>query len=308
MTSQIDKTEKNEKLAQRLGEILTLLNAGETVTIANLAKRFGSSERTIYRDLNQRFAYLPLVKDAHGYRLDERYLGRLDFQDLRQFAALAGVLGMFPQMDTRFVRELLDTKVHMVYAIKGIAMENSAEYAQLFELLKKAVTERYAVRFTYKNSCKEVQPYKLVHHNGCWYLAALHNGNIRTYRISLMVAAVINYDQAFEFDSHLMKQIESEESIWIGPDKQQVIVQLDAVAAPYFTARKLLPQQEFVRDLEDGGLLLSCHMVDALQIIPIVRYWIPHAKIVHPEYLQDQLEQQLLSYVQGSKVAMAGWG
>ncbi len=295
-------TEKHEKLAQRLGDILTLLNQGKILTVTELARHFGTSERTIYRDLNERFAYLPLIKDENGYRLEERYLGRLDFQDLRDFAAMAGVLGMFPNLDTGFVRELLDTKVNMVYAIKGIAMENTADYAQLFDLLKKAITQRYAVRFSYKKTCKEVFPYKLVHHHGSWYLAGLEDEQIRTYRISLMVSAVINYDEPFEHDAKLMQQIEDEDSIWMGRDKKKVIIQLNEVAAPYFKARKLLPQQELIQELDGGGLLLSCMVVDLSQILPIVRYWIPHAKIVHPEHLQLQLEQQVLLYVNNGHI------
>lgn len=294
-----NETQKNLRLAKRLGDILTKLCDGEVVTISGLAKHFDTSERTIYRDLNDRFAFLPLHKTEEGYKLEDRYLGRLDYDDLRDFAAISGVVGMFPTLDTRFIRELLDTRVSMVYAVKGMALENSKEYQQLFDLLRKAILEKYAVRFTYKNGSKEVHPYKLIHHNGTWYLAAVQNEEIRTYRISRIVSAVINYDAPFDTNRPLMKKIEDEDSIWIGQDKQQVIVQLDATAAPYFRARQLLPEQETVRELEDGGILLSCSMVDPLQLLPIVRYWIPHSKIVHPTFLQEQLESQLQNYLVG---------
>lgn len=56
--------EEHDKLAQRLGMILTKLNAGEHLQIASLAQEFNVSERTIQRDLNKRLSYLPLEREG----------------------------------------------------------------------------------------------------------------------------------------------------------------------------------------------------------------------------------------------------
>ena len=66
MTSESKKrTEKNEKLAERLAGILIELNTCGQVDIKELAERFKVSERTLQKDLNIRLAFLEWEKPAH---------------------------------------------------------------------------------------------------------------------------------------------------------------------------------------------------------------------------------------------------
>jgi len=52
-----------EKISQRLASILIQLNTGESISVENLAQEFNVSIRTIQRDLNERFNFLPLEKN-----------------------------------------------------------------------------------------------------------------------------------------------------------------------------------------------------------------------------------------------------
>jgi hypothetical protein len=58
-----------------------------------------------------------------------------------------------------------------------------------------------------------------------------------------------------------------------------------------------LPEQQVIKKLDDGGLLLSSRITHHTQILPLVRYWIPHLKIVNPEGLQDEMERELKFYL-----------
>lgn len=40
-------------------------------------------------------------------------------------------------------------------------------------------------------------------------------------------------------------------------------------------------------------LIISSRITHHTQLLPLVRYWIPHLKIVSPESLQDDVEQGL---------------
>ena len=53
-------TSDHDKLAYRLTQILVKLNQGEKLDPQTLAEEFNVNLRTIQRDLNSRFAYLPL--------------------------------------------------------------------------------------------------------------------------------------------------------------------------------------------------------------------------------------------------------
>jgi hypothetical protein len=44
-------------------------------------------------------------------------------------------------------------------------------------------------------------------------------------------------------------------------------------------------------------LLISSKITHITQILPLVRYWIPHLKIVNPESMQQQLEAELKGYL-----------
>lgn len=66
----------HDTLVRRLAMMLVKLNRGESLEPRQLAEEFGVNLRTIQRDLNDRFGYLPLEKVEGRYRLDPAYLGR----------------------------------------------------------------------------------------------------------------------------------------------------------------------------------------------------------------------------------------
>ena len=94
---------------------------------------------------------------------------------------------------------------------------------------------------------------------------------------------------AFVPSVSVQKQLEQEDSIWFGTQKQEVIVSVDPAVASYFQARALLPHQQIIRTLTDGSLLVSCQMVDSLQVLPLVRFWLPHLRIISPDSLREEL-------------------
>ena len=64
----------HDTLAYRLSAVLTKLNQGESLDPKELADEFGVNLRTIQRDLNVRFAGLPLIKANGRYKMDEAHL------------------------------------------------------------------------------------------------------------------------------------------------------------------------------------------------------------------------------------------
>ena len=86
----------HDTLVYRLAQILVKLNQGESLDPGDLAAEFGVNLRTIQRDLNERFAYLPITKANGRYRLDATFLGKHSTRDIVSFASLAGVRGLFP--------------------------------------------------------------------------------------------------------------------------------------------------------------------------------------------------------------------
>ena len=104
------------------------------------------------------------------------------------------------------------------------------------------------------------------------------------------------FEDAAQF-ADIFKVLEDEESIWFGQEKKEVILSIHADVACYFKQRRLLPEQQLVKELDDGGLLVSSRISHDMQLLPLVRFWIPHVKVVNPEGMQAELENELKRYL-----------
>ena len=293
---QKDTQNKNETLANRLIDILTRLNSGEKLTINQLSENHDAHPKTIRRDLVRlESCNLPIQKDGKYFYLDPIYLGKLKLKDIHSFARISGIRHLYPNLDVSFIRELLDSRV---YDAKGYFVEDAAQFKTLFEVFGEAIRKHQKIDFLYKGQPRVVEPYKLVHHHGCWYLAAVRKGVLRAYRLSRIELSPHPHELlSFKPDSTILTQLEDEESIWFGQEKQEIILTVHADVALHFQQRPLLPEQQVIKKLDDGGLLLSSRITHHTQILPLVRYWIPHLKIVSPEGLQDEMELRLKEYL-----------
>ena len=290
----------HERLADRLANILTKLNMGYQLSIKELASEFGVSTRTISRDFDRLNTYLPLLQDneTKRYYLEVNYLGKIAPKDIRNFAQLSGIGHLYPSLDMSFLRELLDSRSHQIYNVKGYSFEDASQFKELFKVIGKAIQEHSQIGFVYKGEPRLVQPYRLIHHHGSWYLAAVRKDQLRTYRIShIQLMHSPHENSQFVPDPNIVKLVENDDSIWFGQDKQEIILSIDSQVAFYFKQRSILPEQQIVKELNDGGLLVSSKINHDMQLLPLIRFWIPHLKIVNPVELQQEIEEGLKEYL-----------
>ena len=182
-------SDNHDTLVYRLAQMLVKLNQGERLDPSALADEFGVNLRTIQRDLNVRFAYLPLQKTDGCYHLDTAFLGKLSTKDIERFAGLAGIRGLFPSLNDDFLRDIFDTRLESTLLVKGHNYENLAGKEQQFRNLEKAIIARQQVAFDYQKPQGvkhyiDVSPYKLINHKGIWYLAAQDGDKLKTFSFS----------------------------------------------------------------------------------------------------------------------------
>lgn len=290
----------HERLAWRLSDILMKLNRGESLDVDALAEAYKVHRRTIVRDLSERFAFLPLQKEGNRYGLDPAYMGRLTFRDVERFAGLAGLKGLFPGLDTAFFRELFDSRLQDTLNIHGPSYEDLSWRVEDFRVLQQAIADCRSVAFDYDKEAGrkrvQVQPYRLINHNGVWYLAAVDGDRPKAYAFGKISNLAIQSGR-FEPDEAMCKMLDDEDSIWLNTRKTEVVLKIAAQVAIYFRRRKLIAQQVIEKELEDGGLIVSGKFAHPNQIAPIVRYWLPHVRIVSPESWQEGLEAGLRAYL-----------
>ena len=295
----------HDTLVYRLSQMLVKLNQGERLSPRDLADEFGVNIRTVQRDLNVRFAYLPLYKEGGYYSLDPIYLGKLSIRDIERFASLAGVQKLFPLLSTDFLREIFDNSTQSALLVKGHNYENLAGKEPLFRELEQSIINKQKINFDYQKDevtkqYKSVEPYKLVNNKGIWYLVCRDSGKLKTFSFS-KIKALIRLDVYFEYDSSVDTLLSEDDSVWIGEETKEVVLKVSKTVADYFKRRKLIANQVIEKELEDGSLILSTKVANHNQIIPIIRYWIPHLRIISPDQLQEELEQSLRDYLGSSQ-------
>ena len=291
----------HETLVYRLSQMLVKLNQGLKLDPKALADEFKVNLRTIQRDLNERFAYLPLEKVEGHYRLDPTFLGKLSTKDIERFASLAGVRGLFPSLSDDFLRDIFDDRMQGVLLVKGHNYEDLRGKEKLFGTLEKAIYDRKQVCFDYAKegtlkSYAGVAPYKLINHKGIWYLTALDADKLKSFSFSKILHLKV-LDTAFDWDATIDTKISSDDGIWHSDTQREVVLKASPEVAGYFKRRKLIGNQVIEKELSDGSLIISAKVSHDNQILPIVRYWIPNLSIISPESLQAELEQGLTAYL-----------
>ncbi|MBX7133934.1 MAG: WYL domain-containing protein [Fimbriimonadaceae bacterium] len=291
----------HDTLVYRLAQILVKLNQGERLDPQSLAVEFGVNLRTIQRDLNERFAYLPLEKADGRYRIDPTFLGKLSTKDIERFASLAGVRGLFPSLSDSFLRDIFDERMQLALLVKGHSYEDLTGKDSLFRELEQAIVARRHVTLDYSKdegvkTYAALAPFKLVNHKGIWYLAARDDTRLKTFAFT-RIARLRVLDTRFDPDPGIEAKLLAEDGIWFREDSIEVVLKIASEVAGYFKRRRLIANQVIEKELEDGSLLLSARVGHANQVLPIVRYWIPHIRIISPESLQVDMERGLATYL-----------
>lgn len=291
----------HDTLVYRLAQMLVKLNQGEKLNPQALADEFGVNLRTIQRDLNVRFAYLPLEKSDGHYYLDRAFLGKLSTKDVDRFAGLAGVRGLFPSLSDDFLRDIFDARIQAALMVKGHNYESLSGMEAIFRSLELAIVGRRYVAFIYRKediskSYASVAPFKLVNHKGIWYLVALDGERLKTFSFTKIEQLRV-LDTCFPADPSIDKRLAEDDGIWLNGDQQEIVIKIGKEVAKYFKRRKLIANQVIEKELEDGSLIVSARVGHINQVVPIVRYWIPHIRITSPESLQVEMENEMMEYL-----------
>lgn len=292
----------HDTLVYRLSEVLTKLNQGESLDPQSLADEFGVNLRTIQRDLNVRFAGLPLIKANGRYKMDEAHLGKLTICDIERFAAFTGVSGLFPELSGQFLKEIFASNANDAWLVRGHHYEDVRERRTMFVALEQAIVEKHTVQFRYSKTNGDtrvrsaIEPYKLINQKGIWYLAAWDDGKLKSFAISRIEALLVD-EKTFVPRKQVDKELANNDGIWLGAARQRVLIQVSSQVATFFRRRNLVPNQMIEEESAGGDILVASTVVHIDEILPVIRYWIPHVRVIEPPGCQQILEQGLADYL-----------
>jgi len=287
--------EERDILSRRLVEILKKFNSGDNFTARELADEFGVSIRTIQRDISQRLSFLPIEKNGTRYILADYTLGQLSYSHIKQFATFSGLQSLYPELNDKFIVDILNKKTSSSIDVKGYKYEDLSHKIELFNTIATAIIKYQKVTFRYKNRKREVEPYKLANIGGVWYLIGLERGIIKHFAFNKLVGFQTSLI-SFQPDIKIVDEIEQNRGNWATQNHIEVTLSVDNSVSHYFLARDILPCQKILEKQSDR-LIISSTIAYKEEILRAIRYWIPHIHILKPSSLQDRLNSELEEYL-----------
>ncbi|WP_323652302.1 helix-turn-helix transcriptional regulator [Aliarcobacter butzleri] len=285
---------EHDKLSTRLSQILIKFNNGDRVTIEDLAEEFGVSKRTIERDF-VRFSYLPIIKENKEYYLENLAIGKLNFDDIKNFAIFSGVKSLFPSLTKQFLAEILTDKINKAFLVSNSGFEDIEKKQEIFYNLTSAICDQKIINFFYNDKARVIKPYKLINTNGIWYLNATENEDIKTYTFSKIKSLKVT-DEKFIQNINILKEIERNEINFLSSITKEVHLQIDNSAKEYFLRKKVLSNMKII-DQTNEYFIVSTNVAFDDEILNIVKQWIPYIRIVSPLELQNKLQDTLKNYL-----------
>lgn len=283
---------EHDTLDKRLGMILTRLNTGERLSLSALAREFNVTERTLQRDFNDRLSYLPIERENSTYFIDPKFLGRQRKSDIKPLLEMLGLSQIFPSFDELLFSQL-NTDQIVPFLFRNIKVEDTTGYEETFKSITLAIQENRKVKFYYKRKAyNEVSPYRLVNDRGWWYLVGIHSSTLKSFKV-LNLCGVNISKQLFERHSDIDRQVVEGTLVWITDSPTEVVLRIESTIASHFRKTSLFPNQQLLKDLDNGSLLVTASITDQKQIIPILKYWLPDVEILSPVELKQSLLYEL---------------
>ena len=296
-----------DKALTRLRIILQRLNDGESLSVKELAENFGVSTKTIQRDFNEKLIGLyPIYQEKNrkwkmqdGFKIEK-------IRDIEDKIVLDiiekitdGIGGNFASKSKKLLTKIKNEEHNPIYAKLNI--EDISNKIKEIDLLEQAIKSKNEIRCQYiyeKNRYDTtVQPLKIVNFEGFWYLVALRKGSIKKYYLNELSNINI-LDTNFTIDSSVDELLKNSISIWFNQETKPFEVKLFAkpMAKKYFF-RRPLPTQIITSLNEDDTMEFIVKITHEMEILPIIKYWIPHLHVLEPQWIKDIVNTDLKEYL-----------
>ena len=290
--------DKSGQLAQRISDILARLHQGDILNKHELAKKYCVNIRTIERDLGTRLKEFVEKTEDDRWQLALSARSTIPASHLHGYARLAGSEHLFPDTSLGYLLEQLETpEPRRATHVQPTPHEDLRPQGPQFGALQTAIEQHHECRFTYKAKPRQAQPYRLIHKNGVWYLAAEEAGRLKNFSVALIEDLQVDETRHFKPKAAHQNYINAKDDVWFTEDTTEVLLRVAPAMAHYFTRRPLLPRQQQRLDA-DGSLLVTTHINHMNQLLPVVRYWLPHVRIVQPVEWHEALVQGLREVVE----------
>jgi len=295
-----------DKILTRLTSILMKLNAGEALSVKVLAEEFNVSTKTLQRDFNERLSGFPIYQDKRKWKMQDGFKiektksleEQLVLDIIEKMAENIG--GKFATTSHKLLARMKNANFNPIYTKLNI--ENISDRFEDIVQIEKAIENKTELLCSYENEREgafrtNIQPLKIVNYEGFWYLVALKDQKVKKYYLKTL-SLIENTSVTFGVEENIETLLENSINIWFKSDVEPFEVKLyaDEVATKYFK-RRALPTQVVETLSEDGTMEFTVTITDEMEIIPLVKYWLPHLRVLEPLWIAEMIDEDLESYL-----------
>lgn len=288
-----------------------LSRSPDGATIKELAGELNVSTKTVKRYLEGHLAQNGVYKAGHRWKLnragaedglasEERIvLGVLD-----SLAKHAG--NAFYGKAHQLLEQISCQLEHPLFA--NLDSETlGEEHLQIFTLLETAIKNRCLIQAFYtavtkKSRTVKLKPLRLAFFDGYWYLLAFDtesNDGFKKFHLKSLGDITV-LDETFLYPKEVAEKIEKAFSVWFSLNEPfEVRLWIEKNVAPYFERKPYQDQRIEGRD-SDGSIELILKATHEMEILPMVFWYMPHVRILEPEWLHSKAMEKIGRYMQGN--------
>jgi len=305
------QTKKSILQLQLLKELLE----GKKVCLKTFSSKFDISLRSAQRymqDLIEVFGD-NILKDSELYSfvshsiLDKNILN-FNKKELENFVDLYSLLDFdfSTKLDdkNRTILKKMEKKYSSTYLIKQNPFENFLQKKELLFQIKDAIKNRRYAKIEYTSDKKyifdQAKILKIVFAEGNFYIAALTpddiNSGFKFLRLSF-VDKIDLYATTFKKEYEAEDFLKKFQTLFSNYKKEpfEVVLKIDESVKRFFINKKFLSSQTILENKDD--LIVSFKVTNSMEILPLVKKWLPNIKIVSPKEIKEQFEEELREYL-----------
>lgn len=149
------------------------------------------------------------------------------------------------------------------------------------------------IHYSKYNRNYELKPYKILFHEGFWYLIAEHENVIKKFCLDFIDHIEIIRSSSFNKEK-VDKLLENSRNLWFyDSEKTKVKVEIKKDFAHYFQRKVLLPNQKIEETLKNGNIVIEFEVYNRGDLASLIFKWIPNIKILSPEKYKKFLAKEL---------------
>lgn len=299
-----------DKTLTRLVSILSKLYNGDSLSVKELAEEFNVSTRTIQRDFNNRLISFPIYQENKLWKMQDGF--RLEKSNTIEDSIVLdimeklveGVGDKFSVKAKTLLSKIRNEEFNPIYT--KLNMEDIGDKLKEIQELESAIKSKQEITSIYKVKENmtlnlQIKPLKIVNFEGFWYLIALDVNDkdlLKKYYLK-NIQTIKQTDNIFIVNNRLERILKKVSTIWFDETKEPFTVKINVSndIAKYIKRKPISPSQILDSVNEDGSVVIVLKITHEMEIIPIIKYWLPHMKIIEPTWIDEKIKNDLSSYL-----------